>query len=42
LKELVAILDDEPDILELVSLHLQKAGFRAVGFLDAEKFFNLS
>ena len=35
----IAILDDEPDIVELVSLHLEKAGFKAEGFLDAEKFF---
>lgn len=40
MKELVAILDDELDILDLVSLHLKKAGFRAEGFLDAESFFN--
>lgn len=39
MKELVAILDDEPDILDLVSLHLKKAGFRIEGFLDAESFF---
>jgi two-component system phosphate regulon response regulator PhoB/two-component system alkaline phosphatase synthesis response regulator PhoP len=39
LKELIAILDDEPDILDLVSLHLKKAGFRIEGFLDAENFF---
>jgi DNA-binding response OmpR family regulator len=39
LKELIAILDDEPDILDLVSLHLKKAGFRIEGFLDAESFF---
>ncbi len=39
MKELIAILDDEPDILDLVSLHLKKAGFRIEGFLDAESFF---
>jgi len=39
LKELIAILDDEPDILDLVSLHLKKAGFRIEGFLNAESFF---
>jgi len=38
-KELIAILDDEPDILDLVSLHLKKAGFRIEGFLDADNFF---
>lgn len=36
--KLIAIVEDEPDIVELVSLHLEKAGFKAEGFLDAEKF----
>jgi len=40
LKELIAIVDDEPDILELVSLHLRRAGFRTNGFLKVEKFLN--
>jgi DNA-binding response OmpR family regulator len=39
LKELIAIVDDEPDILELVSLHLKRAGFSVEGFLDAESFY---
>lgn len=38
MKELIAIVDDEPDILELVDLHLKKAGFRTDGFLNAENF----
>ena len=38
MNELIAIVDDEPDILELVSLHLKKTGFNARGFLDAESF----
>jgi len=38
LKERIAIIDDEPDILELVDLHLKKAGFRTDGFLNAENF----
>ena len=38
MKERIAIIDDEPDILELVDLHLKKAGFRTDGFLNAENF----
>jgi DNA-binding response OmpR family regulator len=38
MNELIAIVDDEPDILDLVALHLQKAGFRVQGFLDAKSF----
>ncbi len=34
----IALIDDEPDIVELVSLHLEKAGFKVEGFLDAESF----
>ena len=30
----IAIVDDEPDIVELVSLHLKKAGFQTDSFLD--------
>jgi two-component system phosphate regulon response regulator PhoB/two-component system alkaline phosphatase synthesis response regulator PhoP len=36
---LVAVVDDEPDIVELVSLHLEKAGFEVHGFEDGEAFF---
>jgi two-component system phosphate regulon response regulator PhoB/two-component system alkaline phosphatase synthesis response regulator PhoP len=36
---LVAIVDDEPDILELVSGALGRAGFRTLEFPDAERFF---
>ena len=35
----IAIVDDEPDILELVLLHLKKAGFVTEGFLDTDSFF---
>jgi len=40
LKELITIIDDEPDIVELVSLHLKRANFRVEGFLNAEDFFD--
>jgi two-component system phosphate regulon response regulator PhoB/two-component system alkaline phosphatase synthesis response regulator PhoP len=36
MKKTVAIVDDEPDILELVSLNLEKEGFKVEGFLDGE------
>ena len=40
MNELIAILDDEPDILELVSINLKKNGLRVRTFLDAESFYN--
>ena len=40
MKRTIAIIDDEPDIVELVSLHLQKAGFNTKGFLNTEDFFD--
>jgi DNA-binding response OmpR family regulator len=39
INQLIAVLDDEPDILELVSLNLKNAGFRTSGFLEAESFY---
>jgi DNA-binding response OmpR family regulator len=38
MNELIAIIDDEPDILELVSLHLTRAGFSVREFADADRF----
>jgi DNA-binding response OmpR family regulator len=38
MNELIAIIDDEPDILELVSLHLTRAGFSVKAFADADSF----
>lgn len=38
MNELIAIVDDEPDLVELVSLHLKKAGFKVKGFPDAGSF----
>jgi len=39
MNKIVAIIDDEPDIVELVSLHLKKAGFKVKGFFDAKSFY---
>lgn len=39
MNELIAVIDDEPDILELVSLHLKGSGFKVKEFLNAEGFF---
>lgn len=38
MNELIAIIDDEPDILELVSLHLTRTGFSVKEFADADSF----
>jgi DNA-binding response OmpR family regulator len=35
---LIAVVDDERDIRDLVELHLTKAGFRVRGFGDGEEF----
>ncbi|MBP1749343.1 MAG: alkaline phosphatase synthesis transcriptional regulatory proteinphoP [Deltaproteobacteria bacterium] len=37
--QLIAVIDDEPDILELVSIHLKKANFRVREFTEAEPFY---
>ncbi len=37
--KLIAIVDDEPDIVELVSLHLQKGGYKVRSFEDADGLF---
>ena len=38
MSRLIAVVDDESDILELVSLHLSKAGFAVRTFPDATRF----
>ncbi|HPP81862.1 MAG TPA: response regulator transcription factor, partial [Deltaproteobacteria bacterium] len=35
---LIHIVDDEPDIIQLVSIHLKKAGFAVQGFPEGESF----
>lgn len=40
MNELVAVIDDEPDILELVSTQLKKSGFKVESFLNASEFYN--
>jgi DNA-binding response OmpR family regulator len=38
MNDLIAVVDDEPDIVELVSINLKKASFRVTEFSDAESF----
>lgn len=38
--ELIAIIDDEPDIRELVSIHLKRSNFRAREFAEAQSFYH--
>ena len=35
MNELIFVVDDEPDIVELVSLHLKKNRYRGKEFFDA-------
>jgi two-component system phosphate regulon response regulator PhoB/two-component system alkaline phosphatase synthesis response regulator PhoP len=37
--ELIAIIDDEPDIRKLVSIHLKRSNFRVREFAEAEPFY---
>ena len=36
---LIAIIEDEPDIAELISMYLQKAGFKTKEFYEAKNFY---
>jgi DNA-binding response OmpR family regulator len=38
MNNLIAVVDDEPDIVELVSINLKKASFRVTEFPDADSF----
>lgn len=40
MNEFIAVVDDEPDIVELITLHLKKAGFRPAGFFEAQSFLD--
>jgi DNA-binding response OmpR family regulator len=40
MNKLIAVIDDEPDIVELVTIHLKKAMFKVRGFSDAESFYS--
>lgn len=40
MSNLVVIVDDEPDILEVVTVNLERSGFMAKGFQDAKGFYN--
>lgn len=39
MNKLIAVIDDEPDIVELLTIHLKKAMFKVKGFSDAESFY---
>lgn len=39
MNKLIFVMDDEPDIVELVTIHLKKAMFKVKGFSDAESFY---
>lgn len=41
MNELIAVVEDEPDIRELISLHLKKSGFRVEALDRAEPLFRL-
>jgi two-component system phosphate regulon response regulator PhoB/two-component system alkaline phosphatase synthesis response regulator PhoP len=40
MNESIAVVDDEPDIVDLIAFHLKRAGFRADAFADARSFLN--
>jgi len=40
MKKLIAIVDDELDILDLVAINLEKSGFKTAKFEDASGFLN--
>ncbi|MCD6472113.1 response regulator transcription factor [Candidatus Aerophobetes bacterium] len=40
MSKLIAVVDDEPDIVELITHHLKKEGFRTKDFYDGESLLN--
>ena len=38
--QVIAALDDEPDLLELLKVNLRKAGYRFEGFLEADDLYS--
>lgn len=40
MNKLVAVIDDEPDVLDVVSTHLKEANFRVAEFSDARSFLD--
>jgi len=40
MNESIAVVDDEPDIVDLIAFHLKRAGFRADAFIDARSFLD--
>ncbi len=40
MNKLIVIIDDEPDIVELVSIHLKKSMFNVNGFSDADGLYS--
>jgi len=39
MKKTIALVEDEPDISELVSIHLEKSGYSVKSFLDGKTFY---
>ena len=39
MNKLIVVVDDEPDIVELITHHLKKEGFKVRGFYDGESLF---
>ncbi len=40
MNEYIAVVDDEPDIVDLITLHLRKVGFQPEGFFEAKSFLD--